>query len=95
LFELGALIGASNSVATGRFLSNAIFWRRAAGEAGDLKLPATLENFCMVFRLKKVEGEMGKFYKKIRNVFLHTINILMNFQINLSKINEIIGVFQV
>jgi hypothetical protein len=47
--------------------------------AGDLKLPAKLENFCMVFRLKRVEGEMGKFYKKIRDVSLHTINILINF----------------
>jgi hypothetical protein len=31
-------------------------------EAGDLKHPAKLENFCMVFRLKRVEGEVGKFY---------------------------------
>jgi hypothetical protein len=64
LFELGGLIGASNSVATRGFLSNTIAWRRAAGEAGDLKLPAKFENLCMVFRLKRVEGEMGKFYKK-------------------------------
>jgi hypothetical protein len=55
LFELGGLIGASNTVATRRFLFNPITWRQPAGEAGDLKHPAKLENFCMVFRLKKVE----------------------------------------